>query len=699
MYCFTGGMVCTSAATECVAQHPDGPVLVTRNCVDPLYNKLVVDNETDLTTPVPHHRVSGHFQDTAIRFNFYLPPKQTWGGRFFQSAYPIQSEIADPDSVAFGADSGAYTVQVTGSDGYRTEAAAAKFSKIVAAQYYGEGSRRIYGYIYGASGGSYQAVAASENTIGVWDGAVPIVQAVPVSIPLNAAVQGLASLVLTGKSSSIADAVSPGGHGDPYRMLDEMESSVLLEATKMGLPLRAWEQPELIGASSLLTAFAGSVKKQDPAYANDFWSKSGYLGTEESALGDIIRAAKIEYVATILGVQCDDQNSPISVTLDRVPDISDSSVLEFQIQLMNGTMQTLLGSLNNTTHILKIAAQNGQDVLGALVEGLKVHVNNKWNIALHTFYRHQVPKHSGFYGFDQFRNARGQPIYPQRKVEIAPSISKKTSGGGTHTGLIKSKMIVVDGLLDIDAFPWHADWYKSQVQQSLSNRFGDNYRLWFIDNTDHGVVPETKARRIIDHTGIIQQALRDISLWAEQDIPAPDSTVYTVWDSQILPAKTASKRRGIQPVVDLTVNGRDRMTTKVGRLVAFHGNIQVPPGTGQVVSTEWDFLGTGNFTAAPFVPSGEAAHIDAVFSYGTPGTYFPILRATSQRNRSSAFAKAPAHPVEEFVDQLLGESRTVRVVLQDFTDFYNESHLPPGITGVDKARRIVESTQRSAPRT
>ena len=177
-------------------------MLVTADCVDPTYNQPVIDSATDLTTPVPLHKVSGHFDDSAnhdtgTRFNIYLPPKGQWGGRFFQNVYPTQDENASDDNVSFGAASGAYTVQTftNGSFGYRVDAAAAKFSKTVAASYYGS-SERIYGYIWGGSGGSYQTISAAENTTGVWDGAVPFINGVPTSIPNNFFVRAFARFVL-----------------------------------------------------------------------------------------------------------------------------------------------------------------------------------------------------------------------------------------------------------------------------------------------------------------------------------------------------------------------------------------------------------------------------------------------------------------------------------------------------------------------
>jgi PKD domain len=546
---------------------------VTADCVDPLYNRPVIDSQTDLTTPVPHHKVSGHFDGTTKRFNFYFPPKSQGEGRFFQSVYPLQDEYAIDDptapsgppretagSIAFGADSGAYTVQTNGGSGYRVDAAAAKFSKMVAASYYGS-SRRIYGYIYGGSGGSYQTIGAIENSSGVWDGAVPYVPGVPTSIPNNFFVRAFARFVLQDKAAQIADAVSPGGSGDPYAGLDDVERAVLLEVTRMGVPLRGWEDyAYVLGLNDPqgLLGFGGVVQSIDPTYADDFWSKPDYLGTEQSALGDLFRAA--------------------------------------------------------------------------------LRSDNRWSLALLSYHRHQVPSRPGFYAWDQFRGPDGQPIYPQRSIEIGPLITRSVTGGGTHTGMINGKVIVVANLLDVDAYPWHADWYAQRVKEALGDRFDDNFRVWYNDNADH-IGPRTA--RLVQYAGILQQALRDVSAWAERGVAPARSTRYDVVDSQIRVPANAAARRGIQPIVDLTVNDAARIDVAAGQPITFVAKIQIPPGAGKVVSTEWDFLGDGNFTASPFGSPKQTVEVSVTFTYTTPGTYFPALRATAQRegNTSTPFAR------------------------------------------------------------
>ena len=80
------GPASAAAAQDCTAAHPGGPVFVTPDCIDPAYSTPVIDSEQDLTSPVVHHRVSGHFEGTNIQFNIYLPPIS---GRDASSSTPI----------------------------------------------------------------------------------------------------------------------------------------------------------------------------------------------------------------------------------------------------------------------------------------------------------------------------------------------------------------------------------------------------------------------------------------------------------------------------------------------------------------------------------------------------------------------------------------------------------------------------------
>lgn len=62
--------------------------------------------------------------------------------------------------------------------------------------------------------------------------------------------------------------------------------------------------------------------------------------------------------------------------------------------------------------------------------------------------------------------------------------------------------------------------------------------------------------------------------------------------------------------------------------------IDVPPNVGRVVIAEWSPEGTGQFTPAAFSKSGAGNRrvtVKTTYTYSKPGTYFPVLRATSHR--------------------------------------------------------------------
>jgi hypothetical protein len=95
---------------------------------------------------------------------------------------------------------------------------------------------------------------------------------------------------------------------------------------------------------------------------------------------------------------------------------------------------------------------------------------------------------------------------------------------------------------------------------------------------------------------------------------------------------TAQARGGIQPVVNLTANGGERADVKVGEIVQLAGRIEVPPGTGVIVSAEWDYDGSGDYPDVEnFVGTDEGVTVRQTHSWDEPGTYFVALRAAAQR--------------------------------------------------------------------
>jgi len=155
-------------ALQCTATTTDGPVFVDATCIDPLYDDVGVVSEDDTyTASVSVRVIACRFPKASLDFTVYLPQPSGFESRFIQFVYPSESATPRPDVLGSVIEYGAYVVQVQGTIGYRHEAAAAKFARDLAADFYSRDRSSFYGYIHGGSGGSYQTVGAMENTQGV----------------------------------------------------------------------------------------------------------------------------------------------------------------------------------------------------------------------------------------------------------------------------------------------------------------------------------------------------------------------------------------------------------------------------------------------------------------------------------------------------------------------------------------------------
>ncbi len=278
---------------------------------DPLFREPFVDLEEWRETPVRHRYVHGGFRGTQALFSIYFPPKEKYQGRFFQHITPIPSSenlaaqsTGEDNKIAFSIESGGYFLETNeggmaalGRDSslaaYRVNAAAARYSRILAAQMYGP--HRTYGYAFGGSGGGYRTIGGIENTVGAWDGVVPYVIGSPMALPSVFTARLLAMRVLKDKFPAILDSVEPGGSGDPYVGLNPEERDVLTEVSGMGFPTRAWFSYKTLGMGSFPILF-GSVVQKDPGYFEDFWKVPGYAGANPSVS---LQRARIQHRTTI----------------------------------------------------------------------------------------------------------------------------------------------------------------------------------------------------------------------------------------------------------------------------------------------------------------------------------------------------------------------------------------------------------------
>jgi len=639
---------------------------------DPLYTTPFVDIDEWKDRPVHYRYVHGGFKGTDCRFSFYFPPAGHYEGRFFQplmavagienaALLPAMQGMMIPDTLPSALDSGAYmvesnqglTVMFQGEDSsipmYRASAAAARYSRVLAAEMYGP--HRPYGYVYGGSGGAYKTMSCIEKTQGIWDGAMPFVQGSPLVGPNVFTVQAHALRILRDKFPAIVDALEPGGSGDMFAGLDIEEREALAEITKIGFPPRAWFNYERIarGYTGVFSMFFDALLKSDPEYFKDFWTVPGYLGQNPT---ESLLRARIQHKTTISKVIMGAEASALHLQVSMPARLADSHI-EMPAAIRLKTMPK--GDLQGATISLMSGASAGHvfyvsgtagDILTigygeehframpGIKAGDEVTIDNSVYLAAQTYHRHQMPL-PDYYAWDQFKVA-GKPIYPQRPL-------RQGSGGTTYTGRFAGKMIVVEALMDEAAFPWHADAYRTIVQKALGPRFEDNYRLYFVDHAMHTgpwVGPNDPrpviTTRTINYMGVLQQALRDLSAWVEKGLAPPESTTYKVVDSQVIVPPTAAERKGIQPVVDVKANGGERADVAVGENVEFTAVIEVPPGTGSVVSAEWDFEGDGKYPVVEKFDDTNSSFsrvtLKTNYAFSKPGTYFPALRASSHRN-------------------------------------------------------------------
>ncbi|HEV2243394.1 MAG TPA: hypothetical protein VGR98_20280 [Streptosporangiaceae bacterium] len=641
---------------------------------DPMFTAPFVGVDEWRDEPVRHRYVHGGFDDTDCRFSMYFPEATRYQGRFFHPVSPVPgsehgaTEGAFTGYIEFAVASGGYLVEsnlgrfrraLRGEDstvaGYRASAAVATYSRVLAAEMYGE--HRPYGYVFGGSGGAYRAMACIENGDDVWDGAVPYIHGTLQSLPSMFSVQAHAFRVLGPKLPQIVDAAEPGGGGDMYAGLTTEERDALAEATRMGFPPGAWFDAERIRLQ-YTTVWAGlfdHFTTWDPTYFGDFWTVPGYLGANPT---ESLLAARVEHTSRIAklilppearhlglpvpmalrGLHVDDV--PVAYVLEQVPDADlTGAMLRFTSGRAADHHVWISGRRGD--HVTTGIGQEEFEHLRSVDVGDDVLVDNTPYLAFQTYHRHQVPPGDEYPEFDQFRVA-GRPIYPQRPQLLGPRFVRN-NGAGRMDGRFAGKMIVVQSLFDEIAYPQQVEWYRKRVEAALGGRIDDQYRVWFTDHAMHqdpAVMPRIdlhpdRSTHIVNYRGVLEQALRDLAAWVERGIAPPPSTNYEWVDGQILLPATAAERRGIQPVVTLTADGGERADVAVGEPVAFSALVEVPPGAGTIVAAEWDFDGHGDYPVVePFTNedlSYTSMRLDREYTFSAPGTYFPALRATSQR--------------------------------------------------------------------
>ena len=642
---------------------------------DELFAHPFVDLDEWRDAPVRHRYVHGGFEGTDTRFSFYFPTEDAYQGRFFQHVTPVpQSENLAPEivgeynKIAFSIDSGAYFVETNGGGpdaanpfsgmdpsigAYRANAAAARFSREVARDLYGD--HRPYGYLYGGSGGAYRTIGAAENTTGVWDGFVPYVPGSPMSIPNVFSVRMHAQRVLRDVFPAIVDAYDAGGDPSALDLSDEQRDA-LAEATRMGFPPRSWFGWKTMGMHAFSVLYPG-VLAADPSYPDDFWTVEGYLGADPAASVNRDRVQLATTIAALVSDASERADEPVAGGVDesflhtapsgsaiaavRLADVPTGWMLGAQLTITTGSAARSILRLSSVDGDVARIEPGQDDLVASLSIGDEVLLDNSNFLAAQTYHRHQVPGPE-YAVWDQFRGPDGTPTTPQRPMLLGPLFTQAASGT-VPTGAITQKMIVVACLLDREAFPWQADWYRNRVTEHVGDRTNDTFRLWYMDNALHGDDdPQEFPTRTVNYVGALETALRQLAAWVEAGIEPAATTSYEVVDGQVAVSLDADERKGVQPAVSLTANGLEAVSVGVGEPVTIRITASAL-GSGVVVEVRTDLSGRGALGEPEDITPERQVALEREVSFEEPGTHLLSVRVTAQMSGdpTSAHARIP----------------------------------------------------------
>jgi hypothetical protein len=616
---------------------------------DAFFGDPDVDVDEWRDVPRRHRYVHGGFGGTDTRFSFYLPPAELYRGRFFQylegghggsehalvDSPSARAREGSPFDLAFE-ELGGYLLEsnqghigndLSGLAGdwtinwYRASAQTARFGRQLAAEMYGEEPH--HGYVYGPSGGGLRTLWCMEEAGDIYDGGVPFVISTMGPLTLSAHAYGVEGL--GDGLASVIDATDVGGRGDPFEGLTTQQREALGIPYRTGWPRGAEAQ---IRREYIFGFPLQGLLASDPTYFEDFWTVPGYAGADDAPE---VAARLAEGGATVrrvlLARELDDPSmtywarSPDAVLAVEL-DVDDPGRLFFaKLMITSGGAKGRNVYVGGVSGDRLIAYGVGTPELFSDVEpGDEVIYDNRDFVAFCFYHRH----HPSF-PENQQHCVDGGPVYPQRGEWSEP-----------FTGRFDGRIIFCPGAHDSNVFP--PTTYPRLVAENFGARADDRFRLWFMDNASHG--PPSIHRpgavwgtRLVDYSGIIDQALRDLVRWVEDGVPPPKLRYRFSADNALVLPPTAEERGGIQPVVSVLANGAARAEVPAGSVVTLEGTATVPPGAGSIVGAKWDFDGSATWPVDVTDVDGSSPSIrsEVRHSFESPGTYFPCFLVASHR--------------------------------------------------------------------
>lgn len=614
---------------------------------DDYFGPAVIDIDEWRDKPIKHRFVHGSFKDTHTRFILCFPESKNYGGRFIQH---LQGGLGGNEYTGYFAgglylarrNNSYYVESNQGHSGdlkvlsdrpsvfdWEASAATALYGRKFAKEMYGEEPH--HGYLYGGSGGGYRCIKCAEAPIEIWDGFMPMIMSYPAFFTFFDSIIALTVLILRDKIKDVIDATDPGGCGNPFSLLDNnIQKEALARLYQSGFPRGAESQLR----PNPFWPYAMQILP-DPKHYETFWVEPGYEGADNDPIVNSLLIEEIVEVEEVLSVT-DVRSLIVEDELDegliRNLRFSGEAKVGIKVKCNNPgkyigcSMQLPNGRKMYCTHNVEniLAALFSRHVMDDVKPGDKVQIDNRRLIAFSHHHRHFVSNR--YPEMEQFF-IDGNPIYKpsSRSLDYIPVPSGKFNG----------KMIILQNAQDCDASPSSARAYIKSVKEILDKTLDKYFRIYWTENARH-IQPITpvESTRYIRWGSIVSQAMYDLIKWIEEGISPPPSTNYSfnVHSALQLPID-ASKRKGIQPTVQLKVKGKKYMEAKVDQQIKFHGEAEAPPNTGYFIKLEWDFDGTGSFVYHEELNGTEnKIKTTASHKYAQPGTYFITFRVTLDRN-------------------------------------------------------------------
>lgn len=666
--------------------------LSTYSVTDDFFGAPYIDEDEHLDAPIPHRLVHGGFEGTDTRFTCYFPD-EGYDGRFFQPiegghgghekahAQGIAAEIM---GIGLMQRLGGYMVESNqghigddvdrkgGDDptiyGHRASAESARVARFIATQVYGQPPH--HGYVFGGSGGGRRSPLCLENAPDIYDGAMPYMGGGDIDDHgstrriRGAQVMSFASMfnvqrLLGDKIHEVADAMGPGGSGNPYAGLTTHQREELASLYRQGFPMGdefVISQP--FGQIWLWTSIADDVASQDPAYFEDFWTEPGYIGYDSPELvtGDLIdqvgevtriitpqdfldapdlqgdELTTVRNLALIMAGMSGDFSLPVAI---EIGGLEGGYRLGAGVRVETGKAAgRQLYCSGNVGDLFACDGPGDANLLrftGVQI-GDRVRVDNRKFLAFCYFARHHLMEDEQF---DALR-VDGVPVFTQHPVPLMSPLM-----GVCYSGLYRGKLLWLHHTHDASLWPPQALIYRDAVLRAQGEAgLADRYRLRWTQNAEHmppflipGPSNRSAATWLIDFTAVIEQSLKDLVAWVEDDVD-PGGTAFTYADGQVTLPATATERGGIQPVVSVTADGSLRAEVRVGAVVQIDLEAEVPEGAGRIVRVEWDFDGTGTFPLVDERVDGSTSRVELSVkqAFERVGTHFATARVFSHRD-------------------------------------------------------------------